>query len=549
MNNKELEELGQKLESGEATASDVLGGIKSMLTEASGTPKTKQVSANATASERLKKIQQKKSEETSTQGPGKGETVVVNTNPDAVDGQTKCEKCGSTEISLNVDSGKLRCHWCRHEQEATKVKEEKIDISKLQGQIIGSGASAANFDEMDSLALKCQSCAAEVVIDTTESTQARCHWCRNTLSINNKVPNGAVPDKVLPFGIKKDAAQNEIEKFVSKRNFFAHPKFKAEFTTENIMGVYLPYMVVDANVKAKFSGEGEVQIRTWTETRTTGSGQNKKTITTRYYDADRYSVNRDFDMIVEGLTIESNSEKLKHNSSNRTNNVINAIKPFNLEESRQWDANFMTGYTAQNRDTNVEDLRGMVETKITDIARHQIRDSIKNYDRGVRWKSEKLDVIGKQWKAAYFPVWLYSYQTEDKGIHYVAVNGQTSKTMGSVPINTRKLLKFALLLGGIPGALVGMLIAGLLADPYTSDSNGIFWIAMIICFFIGMMIFYSAVKSKYRNQNARYNHENSTKATIRNIVPRDKITRKLRRTTVARLSGDNSSAVKFKGSQ
>ena len=456
---------------------------------------------------------------------------MIDASSNLEDGQNKCEKCGSTEISLNIDTGKLRCHWCRHEQDPPKFEGRAIDITKLKGQIVGTGASDIMFDEDDAITLKCTSCASEVIIDTSESTQARCHWCRNTLSINNKVPNGAVPDKVLPFATKKESARIEIEKFVNQRQFYAHPVFKKEFTTENIMGVYLPYMVVDANVVAKFSGEGEILIRTWTETRTVGSGNNRRTVTTRYYDADRYVLSRAFDMTVEGLTIESSAEKLDHRSRDRTNNVINAIKPFDLEQSKRWDSNFMTGFTAQKRDTNVEDLRGLVEVKIKDVARHQILDTITSYDRGVRWKSEHLDVIGKQWKAAYFPIWLYSYQQPNKNIHYVAVNGQSLKTMGSVPINQRKLITISL--------TVAVVIAILLAlwEYYFGIAG----------FFLGGGGYYYLVYSKYRNKDARHTHENSTKAQVRNMKPTDSRIRKIRRTTAASMSGENSTAVNYRG--
>ena len=519
--NQQLETLNQKLETGEATTDDL--GIRTLLTAAGLGGAISQQANQPPTSHRNQQ---------ETPEPTELETIVVDTSPQLEDGQNKCEKCGSTEISLNVETGKLRCHWCRHEQDPPKFESTVEDVSQLRGQIIGVGASDAVFDEEDAITLKCTSCASEVIIETSESTQARCHWCRNTLSINNQVPNGAVPDKVLPFATKKEAARGEIEKFVNQRQFFAHPEFKQAFTTENIMGVYMPYMVIDANVKAKFSGEGEVLIRTWTETRTVGSGDKKRTVTTRYYDADRYAIARDFDMTVEGLTIESNSEKLQHGSSNRTNNVINAIKPFDLEKSMRWDANFMTGYTAQKRDTNVEDLRGLVEVKIKDIARHQILDSVKSYDRGVRWKSESLDVIGKQWKAAYFPIWLYSYQQPTKTIHYVAVNGQTLKTMGSVPIHHMKLLICSLIIGVLAAVLLGATIG---------------FEAAIAGFLIATGGFYFLTYSKYRNKDARHTHENSTKANVRNMMPSDQRTRKIRRTTSAGMSGDNRTAVNYKG--
>ena len=527
--NKKLETLSEKLESGDATANDVIDGIQTLFSQAGING---QMQPNPVSHEKAPTAEQN-TVDADHHGPGAGETVIIKTDGNLNDGQSKCEKCGSTEISLNVDNGKLRCHWCRHEQEPPRFEEEKIDIKQLKGQIIGSGASDAVFDENDAITLKCSSCAAEVIIDTTESTQARCHWCRNTLSLNNQVPNGAVPDKVLPFETKKDAARLEIEKFVNKRQFFAHPQFKKEFSTDNIMGVYMPYMVVDANVKAAFRGEGEILLRTWTESKTVGSGDKKRTVTTRYYDADRYAVSRNFDMTVEGLTIESNSEKLQHKSSTRTNNVINAIKPFDLEKSMQWNSNYMTGYTAQKRDTNVDDLKGLVEVKITDVARHQILDSIKAYDRGVRWQSENLDVIGKQWKAAYFPIWLYSYQQPNKNIHYVAVNGQSLKTMGSVPIHHMKLFIFSLMIGIIAAVLLGLAL----------EIEG-----AIAGFFIGTAGFYFINYSKYRNKDARHNHENSTKAAVRNMMPADSRTKKIRRTTAASLSGRNSTAVNYKGS-
>ena len=34
----------------------------------------------------------------------------------------------------------------------------------------------------------------DVVVDTAHAMNARCHWCRHTLNVNQRTPNGAVPD-------------------------------------------------------------------------------------------------------------------------------------------------------------------------------------------------------------------------------------------------------------------------------------------------------------------------------------------------------------------
>ena len=41
--------------------------------------------------------------------------TIVQTDVGAKDGQNKCPRCGATEISLNVNTGKLRCRYCRSE--------------------------------------------------------------------------------------------------------------------------------------------------------------------------------------------------------------------------------------------------------------------------------------------------------------------------------------------------------------------------------------------------------------------------------------------------
>ena len=242
------------------------------------------------------------------------EPRIVKTDEGAKDGQTKCPKCGATEIILNVNNGKLRCSFCHHEFEPEKVQGMEEDISHLQGMVMGSGASNIAADVSEVMTLKCSSCGAEVVIDTKSAMTARCHWCRNTLSVNQQIPNGAVPDVVLPFAIKKQEAQQEIEKFVGKRKFFANPKFKEEFTTNNIMGVYFPYMVVDLNTHVNLYGHGEHLVRSYT----VKHGNNSTT----YYDADQYEVGREFDLTINGLTVESNKDKLDNNNKTKTNNVI-----------------------------------------------------------------------------------------------------------------------------------------------------------------------------------------------------------------------------------
>lgn len=452
------------------------------------------------------------------------EATVIKTDVGAKDGQTKCPKCGATDISLNTKNGKLRCNFCRYEFEPEKFDAMEKDISNLQGEVVGSGASDIIADTNDMVTFKCSSCGAEVVVDTAQATQARCHWCRNTLSVNQQIPNGAVPDTVLPFKISKKEAKESIEQFVGKRKFYAHPQFRKEFTTENVMGVYLPYMIVDANAHANLQGQGEVETRSWTE-------KNGDTYRT-YYDADVYDIERDFDLTIEGLTVESSKDKLDRSGKTKTNNIINSIMPFDTENCVKWDSNYIKGYTSEKRDTNVDELKELVEAQSKDIARFAANKTITKYDRGVRWDSERLEVKGQQWKSAYLPVWLYSYQ-EKKGneslLHYVAVNARTKETMGSVPIHMPKLFAMS--------AFVELL--GVIAMMFTmSDDRYWPWL-----FLLSGFIYFWIVYSKYRNTGARHNYETETKTDVKNLREEDRFIRKRTRLDNSTMEGANNKKI------
>lgn len=448
--------------------------------------------------------------------------TIVKTDVGAKDGQNKCPKCGSTDISVNVNNGHLRCNFCRYEFEPEKVAGLETDISQLKGEVIGSGATDIVADTNDVVTFKCSSCGAEVVIDTSEVTQARCHWCRNTLSVNQQIPNGSVPDVVLPFTVKKEDARAQIEKFVSKRQFYANPQFKKEFTTENIMGVYFPYMVVDTNAHSKMSGEGEQEVRHYTIRK----GDHSET----YYDADLYHVEREFDIAIEGLTIEASADKLNKKAVDKTTNVINSIMPFDIENAVKWNANYLKGYSSEKRDINIEQVKTLVEAQSKDIARFAANDTLEQYDRGVAWSSEELEIKGQQWKAAYLPVWLYSYQ-EVKGnkklLHYVAVNARTKETMGSVPIHMPKLLGVSFLVEC--GGVLAMLFVDFDYD----------WLFLLLG-----VIYFIVIYTRYRNDNARHKYEVETKKEISNLKEEDRLISRRTKLTNSYMVGANNTSIR-----
>ncbi|MFN7155582.1 MAG: TFIIB-type zinc ribbon-containing protein [Acidovorax sp.] len=374
------------------------------------------------------------------------------------DGLNHCPKCGSTEIQHRAGSDKLICLFCRHEWHGARVEEEfglGEGLDDLRGTVIASGAKDIRADAASVRTFKCTGCGAEVVVNTQNAMTARCHWCRHVLGVNEQIDNGAVPDAVLPFHIKKDDAVARIRQFVGKRQMFALKAFKEEFSPDNVLGVYLPYMVVDAKASADVAGFGEVETRRYTR----GEGKDQKT----FYDADVYQLQRHVDFTVDDLTMESSATRGNLDTKTNTNNVINTILPFDTKNAVKWNASYLVGYTSEKRDRDVAHLNPQLEDQLLSIARAQVQSSVRQYGRGVRWEQERIDVHGTRWVAMYLPVWLYSYQEPGSGtkgmLHYIAVNGRTGETMGSVPVQQWKLILAALTVGTVLEAIALWLVA------------------------------------------------------------------------------------------
>ena len=382
--------------------------------------------------------------------------VIDTRNERLDDGVNRCPKCGATDIKLRPSVGMLVCLFCRHEWAEARLDEVIAtgDLTTLQGTTIGSGASdiAADVDAL--VTMKCDGCGAEVVVNTAEQMGARCHWCRHVLTVNEQVPNGAVPDAVLPFSVTHDEAVAKISEFAGKRRMFADRTFVREFTPENVVGVYMPYMVIDSKASADVAGVGEVETRRYTR----GSGNNQVTV----YDADVYEVQRHVDFTADDLTLEASAERATMNSAINTNNVINTILPFDTENAVKWNASYLTGFTSEKRNQDVAHMAPELEDQLLSIARSRIEASIGGYDRGVRWERERIEVHGTRWVAMYLPVWLYSYYHPEGGrpmVHYIAVNGRTGEVMGSVPVSRGRLLAAALTAGTFIDGLVLAVLA------------------------------------------------------------------------------------------
>ena len=336
----------------------------------------------------------------------------------AKNGLNRCPHCGGSDIVTDTKEGKLRCKYC---QTLFDAKSDNVagGMDRLKGDKVHEGAADIVPGEDIVLTFKCPACGAEVVLNTDEATSASCHWCRHILSANEKMPNGAIPDLVLPFKMTKEEAIEKIRDAVDLKSPTLDSDFRQNFKPEEVRGVYFPYMIIDLN--SHWTSDGEAQ-------KSVGEATHAP------YEYEEYLISREFDLLVDDLTVESSAGRLNQDTYVNSNNIINAILPFDTENAVAWNADYLRGFASERRNVDTNSLKEVVALQAGDVARRAIRESSPQYDRGVHWEHEHLKVNGSKWKAAYLPVWLYSYKAEkDARIYYIAINARTGETVGCVP--------------------------------------------------------------------------------------------------------------------
>ncbi|MFC0675338.1 TFIIB-type zinc ribbon-containing protein [Brachybacterium hainanense] len=378
---------------------------------------------------------------------------VVDTQRPVADGLDKCPRCGSTDIAYSITLRALYCSDCRscwNEPGAERAFGLDAPIMALRGHQLGSAVMDVREDA-SLMTLRCQGCGAEIMLRVAEQLQVRCHWCRQKLSVSTQVATGAVPDGILPFTISREDAVARIASFIGSRRRYARSFVTEHFRPENVFGVYIPYLVVDGNVHAELHGKGEVTTRTY---------QVKQGDTyVTYHDAHVHQVDRSFDLLIDDLAVGS-SQRFTGNVAHVTNHVVRALAPYDTENAVVFSSNYLTGFSTQRRDLDVTDVDDEVENRFLAIARTRLEPTIAGYDRGVRWEHEGVAVRGTRWVSVLVPVWLYSYSPPEgpqAGTHYIAVNGRSGITQGSVPVSSGRIWLDACIPGGIVAGALGAL--------------------------------------------------------------------------------------------
>lgn len=284
----------------------------------------------------------------------------------------------------------------------------------------------------------CPSCGAQIATDATTAA-TYCYFCHNPVVLSGRLSGKFLPNKVLPFKIDRKTAENAFLEWSSKKRFVPKDFFNRD-QIEKITGVYFPYWVVDAETQGEYSGQGTA-LRVWIV------GDLEYT-ETKIYQVYRKGTAKIHALVKNALT------------KNVQQKMVESVQPFPVDEAVDFHTEYLSGFQAEKRDIEIAELAPEIEGELKTYTTDLLKDTVSGYTT-FTGKQSSVSVVREDNHYMLLPVWLVTYHDTNDKTYYYAMNGQTGKTSGVLPISNRRLGTFSLGIFAVV-AVIGMIVGYLL---------------------------------------------------------------------------------------
>ena len=326
----------------------------------------------------------------------------------------KCPGCGAP-IHFNPTAGRWKCEYCNSEFSLEEMQKHN-NASSNENNVSEENPS----ENIEYVSYRCQNCGAEIVAD--EQTAATfCVYCGNTAILKNKLSGEFKPDYIIPFKTEKDAAIKAFEN-ISKGKLFVPKDFNSKANIEKIRGVYIPFWLYDFEVC------GEINLNA-TKTQTTSTPD------TTYIKTDYYKLYRDVSMSFTKIPVDG--------STRFNNDIMNSIEPFDYNDLIQYNHAYLSGFLAERFDVDSDSLSNEAELRALESTRTKVLNDITGFATKSIDEDRLLTNISTK-KYALLPVWMVNVKYLDK-YYLFAMNGQTGKFIGDIPLDKKKVNKYSIL--------------------------------------------------------------------------------------------------------
>ncbi len=344
----------------------------------------------------------------------------------------KCPCCGGA-IEFNSDVQKMKCPYCDTEFEMSALEQIDRDLASDRADEIewdlGQTTEWSNSEIEGMRVFTCKSCAGEIIGDENMAATT-CPYCGNNVVVMGQFAGGLKPDLVIPFKLDKDDAKKAMSEHLMGKKLL--PKvFKDENHIEEILGVYVPFWLfsADAEADARFRAE---KRRTWSDTRFV------------YTEKSTYSVKRTGTLTFENVPVDA--------SSKMDDALMDSLEPYDYRATVPFQTAYLAGYMADKYDVSSEESRERSNARIKSSALSSLNGTVIGYS-SVKTENSSVRFLSSSAKYALLPVWILNTKWKDTNYTF-AMNGQTGKFVGNLPMDKGLRNKYFFAYAGITSAII-----------------------------------------------------------------------------------------------
>ncbi len=299
-------------------------------------------------------------------------------------------------------------------QEIEDAYRQDPDEMPPESELTDEEKSERETFEEESRLYSCPSCGAQIVCDANTAASF-CYYCHNPVILNGRVDGKYKPSMVLPFALDRDKAVETFNLW-AKSKFFAPKNLMSSAQLEKMTGLYVPFWVANSTTNSHLEALGE-NVRHWT------SGNY------RYTETSQYRVEREATVEYQGIPADG-SRKIE-------DQLMEAIEPFDYKAAKPFNMAYLSGFMADKYDVDKEKMLPRIKERMFANNRLIINETIHYTTVKHRRENNKINTLN--WRYMLLPVWFMTFEYRGKLWEY-AVNGQTGKVAGQLPVSMKKLL-------------------------------------------------------------------------------------------------------------
>ena len=349
--------------------------------------------------------------------------------------QYKCPACGGA-LSFDSSLQKMKCPYCDTEFATESLKELDEALQQEQpSDLSWESQPQAQWTPEETQGLRsyvCQSCGGEIVGDETTAA-THCPYCDNPVVMTGQFAGKLRPDLVVPFKFDKEAAKKALSEHLKKKPLL--PKsFKTQNRIEAIQGIYVPFWLFDTEVDADVRYRA-TRVRHWSD-----SNYN-------YTKTSHYSLHRAGSLAFAQVPVDG--------SSKMSDALMESIEPYDMTAAVDFQTAYLAGYLADKFDMDADACKTRANDRIRSSTEQAFAATTAGYVT-VLPENSNIRFSGGKVRYALLPVWVLTTRYQDKAYTF-AMNGQTGKMVGNLPIHWGKFIGYLAAITFGSGGLLSLL--------------------------------------------------------------------------------------------